>query len=69
VRCRTAGVDSDNIGAELGELRQHEAVNTFADGRKQHNRSNANGNAEQGEEAAHAVGNQGASGQGYKVAE
>jgi hypothetical protein len=54
------GVDADDVGAELAELAEHEAVHAFADRGEQDHRRDADGDAEQGQEAAQAVGGDGA---------
>ena len=58
-----ARCDADQIGAELGEFGQHEAVQPFADGGQQNHGGDAHGDAQGGEKAAHPVGDDGADGQ------
>ena len=48
--------DADHVGAELAEFGQHEAVDALADRRQQDDRGDADGDAEQRQEAAHPVG-------------
>jgi len=49
---RLARRDLDDIGAELRELGQHEAMHALADAGEQDHRGDADGDAEQGQEAA-----------------
>jgi hypothetical protein len=44
--------DADDIGAELGEFRDHEAVQALADGGEQDDGGDANGDAERGKRRA-----------------
>ncbi len=44
-----AWADGDQIGAELGELGQHEAVDPLANGGQQHDRRHANGDPNHGQ--------------------
>ena len=44
--------DADDVGAELGELGDDEAVQAFADGGEQDHRGDADGDAERGEHRA-----------------
>ena len=56
-------MDADDIGAELGELGQHITVDALADRGQQDHRGDADGNPEQGQEAAQALRSDGAYGQ------
>src|SRR5574343_1652886 len=58
-----AGVDADDVGAELAELAEHKAVDALADRGEQDYRRDADGDAEQGQEAAQALGGDGAGGE------
>ncbi len=49
------GGDSDQIGAELTELGQHETVDPFPDGGEQNHRRHPHPNAENGEKTAEAL--------------
>jgi len=62
-------MDADHIGAELGELGQHVAMDALADRRQQDHRGNADRNAEQREETAQALRTDGADGKGEEVGE
>jgi hypothetical protein len=53
-------MDTDDIGAELGELGQHVAMDALADRGQQDHRGDADRDAEQGQEAAQALGDDGA---------
>ena len=48
------GEIADQIGAELGELGEHETVDALADRREQDHRGDADGDAEQRQKAAQA---------------
>ncbi len=48
--------DGYDVGAELAEFRQHEAVHPLTDGGEKHHRGNAHGDAERGQQRAAAVG-------------
>ena len=54
--------DLDDVGAELGEFLQHELVQAFADRGEQDHRGDAHGDAQQGEEAAQPMRDEGAQG-------
>ena len=60
-------MDADHVGAELGELRQHIAMDALADRGQQDHRGNADGNPEQGQETAQALGSDRAQGQGEEI--
>jgi hypothetical protein len=66
---RLARMDADDVGAELGELGQHVAVDALADRGQQDHRGDADGDAEQGQEAAQALCADGADGEGEGVGE
>ena len=66
-RTLAPGVDLDDVGAELAELLQHEAVQTFANRGQQDDCGNADGDATQGQRAAQAVGGDRAQGQLQQV--
>ena len=51
-RALAPGVDLDDVGAELAELLQHEAVQTFADRGQQDDRGNTDRDAAQGQRTA-----------------
>jgi hypothetical protein len=55
--------DADDIGAELAELAEHEAMDALADRGEQDHRRDADGDAEQGQEAAQALGGDGSGGE------
>ena len=54
-RRRAPGRDADDVGAELRELAEHEAVDALADGGQQDHRGDAHRDAEQREKAAQAL--------------
>src|SRR3990172_9625207 len=47
--------DGDDVGSELGEFSDHEAVQTLADGGEQDHRSDAHRDTERGESRAQAM--------------
>ena len=50
-----AGIDFDEVGAELGEFAQYIMADAFADGGKQHHGGDADGDAQSGEAAAQTM--------------
>jgi hypothetical protein len=64
-----ARMDADDIGAELGEFRQHITMDALADRCQQDHRGDADGDAEQGQETAQALRTDGTDGQREGVGE
>jgi hypothetical protein len=62
-----ARMHANHIGAELGEFAQHIAMDALANRGQQDHRCDADGDAEQRQEAPQALGDDGADGEGEEV--
>ena len=60
-------VDPDQVGAELGEFRNHKAVQTLADGGKKYHRGNPYCNPEPCQEASHPLSRNGTDRESYEI--